>query len=177
MKNIPTKDFRVLGISPSNRGIAFAILEGRDSLVDWGIKTVTGDKNNQSIARLQQLIAHYDPGMIAFEDSSAKGSRRSSRIRKLGQKIVKLAGTRKLRVEAFSRHDLIKTFAPDSERTKYGVAKAIAERFPEELAVRLPPKRKPWESEDSRMNIFDAVAIALMPQVKNIKRRLSTLQR
>jgi hypothetical protein len=27
--------------------------------------------------------------------------------------------------------------------------------------VRLPPKRKPWQTEDSHMSIFDAVALSL----------------
>ena len=37
----------------------------------------------------------------------------------------------------------------------------IAERFPGELGFRLPPKRRPWMSQDSRMDIFDAVALVL----------------
>jgi len=37
----------------------------------------------------------------------------------------------------------------------------LAKQFPDELASRLPPKRKTWESEDSRMDIFDAVALAV----------------
>ena len=43
---------------------------------------------------------------------------------------------------------------------KQEIAIAIAERFPE-LAPRLPRFRKPWMSEDYRMSIFDAVALAL----------------
>ena len=50
------------------------------------------------------------------------------------------------------------TFIPDSQGTKHMLAEIIAKRFPEELGSRLPPKRKPWMSEDFRMNIFDAVA-------------------
>jgi hypothetical protein len=46
----------------------------------------------------------------------------------------------------------------------------IAKRFPEELGSRLPPERKPWMSEDSRMNIFDAVALALVFRLKYVKR-------
>ena len=43
---------------------------------------------------------------------------------------------------------------------KQEIAIAIAEHFPE-LAPRLPRSRKPWMSEDYRMSIFDAVALAL----------------
>ena len=42
------------------------------------------------------------------------------------------------------------------------MAEILVKRFPEELGSRLPPKRRPWMSEDSRMDIFDAVALALM---------------
>ena len=35
-----------------------------------------------------------------------------------------------------------------------------AEQFPELLSI-LPPKRKPWQSEDYRMGIFDAAAIGI----------------
>jgi hypothetical protein len=41
------------------------------------------------------------------------------------------------------------------------LATAVAQRFPDELAARLPPKRKAWASEDARMDIFEAVALAV----------------
>ena len=44
-------------------------------------------------------------------------------------------------------------------RNKNEIARFIAARFPE-LARSLPPERKPWMSEDSRMAIFDAAAFA-----------------
>jgi hypothetical protein len=49
----------------------------------------------------------------------------------------------------------------DGRGTKHALAEIIAKRFPGELASRLPPKRKPWMSEDYRMSIFDAVALVL----------------
>jgi len=36
------------------------------------------------------------------------------------------------------------------------------------LASRLPPKRRPWMSEDYRMDIFDAVALALILRIKKV---------
>ncbi len=49
---------------------------------------------------------------------------------------------------------------PGRERNKYGIAVALSDRFPE-LADRVPAKRKPWQSEDYRMSIFDAMALGL----------------
>ena len=44
--------------------------------------------------------------------------------------------------------------------TKQACAETLAAKFPVELASRLPPKRRPWMSEDPRMDIFDAVGLA-----------------
>jgi len=53
-------------------------------------------------------------------------------------------------------------FFADGQGTKHALAEILAARFPEELGCRLPPKRRPWMSEDYRMDIFDAVALALV---------------
>ena len=47
----------------------------------------------------------------------------------------------------------------DGQGTKYAPAEIVAKRFSE---LKLPFKRKTWQSEYSRMNIFDAVALALI---------------
>jgi len=36
---------RVLAVDPLSRGVGFAVLEGNDNLIDWGIKT-TGQADN-----------------------------------------------------------------------------------------------------------------------------------
>jgi Holliday junction resolvasome RuvABC endonuclease subunit len=170
MNQINPKHFRILAIAPSTRGFGFAVLEGQETLVDWGVKTVKGDKNVQSLAKVKKLIAHYQPGVLVLEDASAKGSRRSPRIRKLSQQIIKMAANRKVSVKLFSRDQVMKTFIADGQGTKHALAEIMAKRFPEELGSRLPPKRRPWMSEDSRMNIFDAVTLVLMLRLKDLHR-------
>jgi Holliday junction resolvasome RuvABC endonuclease subunit len=165
MNKINSKHFRVLAIAPSTRGFGFAVLEGQDTFADWGVKTVQGNKNANSLARMKELIAHYQPGVLVLENAAAKNSRRSTRIRKLGQQIIRMAATSKVSVKLFSRDQVMKTFFVGGQGTKHALAEIIAKRFPEELGSRLPPKRKPWKSEDSRMAIFDAVALALMPRL------------
>jgi hypothetical protein len=59
-----------------------------------------------------------------------------------------------------SRVGLHRAFAAEQARTKYQIALATVQRFPE-LAVRLPPVRKPWMSEPAQMGVFDVVAFAL----------------
>jgi RNase H-fold protein (predicted Holliday junction resolvase) len=162
MNQINPKHFRVLAIAPSTRGFGFAVLEGRDTLVDWGVKTVKRNKNANSLAKVAELITHYQPGVMVLQDTSAKGSRRSPRIRKLGQQIKKLTAARKVNVKLVSREQVMKTFFADNQGTKHALAQIIAQRFPGELGSRLPPKRKLWMSESRRMDIFDAVALGLV---------------
>jgi hypothetical protein len=76
-----------------------------------------------------------------------------------------MAVTRKVSVKLFSRDQVMKTFIADGQGTKRALAEIIAKRFPEQLGFQWPPKRKLWMSEDSRMNIFDAVALALLPHL------------
>ena len=83
MNRLPLKHIRVLGIAPSSRGFGFALMEGKNSLVDWGVKTVKGDKNARSLSKLADLVSHYQPNVIALEDAWPQGSRRSSRIQAL----------------------------------------------------------------------------------------------
>jgi hypothetical protein len=69
------------------------------------------------------------------------------------------AAARHLIVVTVTRESVRRLFAPTGT-TKFEIALAITKTFPE-LASRLPRKRKPWMSEDERMNLFDAVAFAL----------------
>lgn len=46
-------------------------------------------------------------------------------------------------------------------RNKAAIARALADRFPE-LRSRMPRVRKLWTTEDERMHIFDALALAVV---------------
>ena len=164
-KTIP-KYPRILAIAPSTRGFGFAVLEGLNTLVDWGVKSITGDKNSGSIAKVEAMIAHYQPDLMVVENTSMKPFRRSGRIRALTKRIIRLAESRGVTVILFSREQVRRALFVDGQGTKYALAEIIAKRFPDELGFRLPPKRRPWMSEDSRMDIFAAVALALMVRFK-----------
>jgi Holliday junction resolvasome RuvABC endonuclease subunit len=152
---------RILAITPSTRGFGYAVLEGHKTLVDWGVRSVEGDKNAGSIKKVEELIAHYNPQAMVLEDTGIKGSRRSPRIQALTKRLVAVAESRTIKVKLFSQTQVRRVFLGDDRGTKHALAKIIVQRFPEELGFRLPPKRRAWMSEDSRMDIFDAVALAL----------------
>jgi len=159
-KTIRQNNNLILAIALSSSGFGFAVLEGERTLVDWGVKSVTGDKNAWILKQIEKMIAHYQPGVLVLHDAAAKGSRRGPRIRKLTKEIVAMAASWKLKVTLLSREHVMQAFFIDGKGTKYTIAKVLAGRFPEELGPRLPRKRRAWEGEDSRMSIFDAVALA-----------------
>jgi Holliday junction resolvasome RuvABC endonuclease subunit len=148
-----------LAIAPSNRGFGFAVMEGQSTLVDWGVKTIKENKHKQALAKLKALISQYEPTVLVVQNYTAEGSRRSPRIQALGGSMVALATKQGIVVASIPARELRKVFFGDRKGTKFEIARILADRFPEELAARLPRQRKPWMSQDYRMDIFDAVGL------------------
>jgi Holliday junction resolvasome RuvABC endonuclease subunit len=130
MSRAYANDIRVLTIDPSTRGFGFAVLEGPDRLIDWGVKETKIDKKRRSLKLIEDLIDRYQPNAIVLEDYAGKGSRRCSRIQGLIDEISKLALNNNVKVRRFSRTNLKRAFSESGARNKYEMAIAIAKRFP-----------------------------------------------
>jgi len=161
MRYLPIEKTRVLALDPSSRGTGFAVLEGPELLIDWGVKApAKEDKNAHAIQQVAELAEFYSPDVIAVEDYAGKGSRRCLRIQQLLKTIGDLAVQSGFTSYSYSRSVVKKVFTQYGAFNKHQIAAAIASQFPE-LAPWMPPVRKCWMSEDYRMSIFDAVAFAL----------------
>lgn len=152
--------FRVLAVDPGSRSLGYAVFEGPDLLVDWGIKNARRDKKRLNLAIVMALVSRFKPDVLVAEDCGHRSSRRSRRIRQLMKDMflmVRKAGVKRCAVSlaAVRRH-----FATHDAKGKHAIAQAIAERFPG-LASYLPRRRKAWQTQDPSMDIFDAVALAL----------------
>jgi Holliday junction resolvasome RuvABC endonuclease subunit len=159
MKQHSVNNQRVLAIDPTSRGFGFAVLESSE-LIDYGIREAKGNKNSVSLKKIADLIELYQPQIIVLENPTAKGSRRCLRVQELIREIKVLGSAKKVMTRCISRLQVKKAFALLGAATKYQIAVEITKLFPE-LEVRLPRIRKPWMSEDERMSIFDATALAL----------------
>lgn len=148
---------RVLAIDPTSKGFGFAVLEGPETLVDWGVKHAR--QAHHVSARIAELIERYEPDVMAVERVGASGCLRRERARRLIEGLHGLARHRHLRMRQISRQSVQRCFAAGEPATKRQIAAALTLRFPE-LRPHLPPERKPWMSEDERMAIFDAVGFA-----------------
>jgi hypothetical protein len=149
------------------------LLEGHDVLVKSGTKSVKRDKNEGSLKALKQLLNYHHPHVLVLENIS--GTKRSKRIRSLNRRMRTVAKSFKVPVFDFSKKELKQHFLGDENAKKYGIAKAAAEKYPEELGYLLPPRRNFYDSEPPRMSVFEAVVLALM--VRHGKKSARTHER
>lgn len=157
-----TKQFRLLAVALTSRGLGYAVLEGEKTLVESEHMSVRkGDKNKQCLTKVEKLAAFYRPDVLVLQDVMAKGSRRAPRIKTLHKQIVRFAGKHKLKVELILAKQLRTLLLGDPRGTKHEMANMLVKYFPDELSSRLPPKRRAWQSVDSRMDIFDAVGLGV----------------
>jgi hypothetical protein len=154
------KEIRVLSLDLHPRGFGYAVFEGTARLVDWGTKDVRKDKQCVTLRKIGELVRLYQPMVLVVEDCAHARSRRNPRVRRLTETILVAAQEFGVEGHALPLAAVYRMFARSGAGTKYEIASALVRAFPE-LMVRLPPKRKPWQSEDSRMSIFDAVALGL----------------
>jgi hypothetical protein len=161
-----SKQLRSLAVSLSSRGFGYAVMEGDNALILYGKKVFEDDKNAKSLTSIESIITRNQPNVLVLQDVNAKGTHRAPRIKKLHRKVVALAKKRRLKVAKISGKELRSLLLDDEAGTKQAMAELLAKRFPDELTSRLPPKRKAWKSEDARMDIFDAVALAVAFQMK-----------
>ncbi|HZR21679.1 MAG TPA: hypothetical protein VFE51_30635 [Verrucomicrobiae bacterium] len=160
---------RLAAVAPGSRGFGFAVVEGM-ALINWEtIWAEEGNKNEEALKKLAPLFDEYKPKGLVMFDALAPGSRRAPRIRELTRRIIDSARERRISVKLFSRQQIGQAITGKPKATKYQVAEVLAETFSEPLAHRLPKKRRAWQSEDSRMDMFDAVALAIVGQVKRGK--------
>jgi hypothetical protein len=170
MNQTTSKHFRILAIALSARGFGFVVMEGQKTIIECGGRVAAdGDKNAQSLAKMKKLLNFYRPGVLVLQDVEAKGSRRAPRIKTLNRQIKRLAENQKIEVKLISGKQLRSLLLGNPKGTKQEMAEKLAKDFPDELASRLPPKRRLWMSEDSRMDIFDAVALAVVFRLKSAK--------
>ena len=148
---------RVLSIDPTTRGFAYAVMEGRWNLIDWGMVHVLLRTDSNVLSRVERLIDRTLPDFVVVEDG--RGTRRRERARRINKRIARLAQRRDLPVVRVSRSCVREALKPAF--TKDEIALAVASIFPE-LGPRLPrPRDKSWKTEDERMSIFDAVSFAI----------------
>jgi hypothetical protein len=152
----------VLAIHLQSHGFAYVLFEGWPALVDWGVYDARGaHKNARCLDRIDALLALHTPDLLVLQDMSKTGTHRARRIRELNDEAAELADQCGVLVRAYSRAQVVDYFKELGAVTKHMIAETIARYIPA-LHLYVPPARKPWMSENARMGIFEAAALALV---------------
>jgi hypothetical protein len=161
MNQSTSKQVRVLAIALSARGFGYSVIEDQNML-ESGSKGVKGNKNLNSVSKVEKLMNLFRPSVLVLQDVNAKGCHRAQRIKALNQQVIELEKKRKCKITLLSGKRLRTALLGDVKGTKYEMAEMLAQKLSVELAGKLPPKRQQWGSEDGRMDMFDAVGLAVV---------------
>lgn len=152
----------VLAIYLNTRGFGFVLFEGHLSPFDWGMREIRGPrKHGRCVTHISKKFDRYLPDILVLQDTSPEGTRRAPRITYLNAAIAELAKSRGIPVYTYSRDQVRAAFDYLGCVNKQSLAEVIAKKIPA-FERYVPPPRKPWMSEDARMGLFDAAALALM---------------
>lgn len=169
MNQTISKQVRFLAIAPTARGFGYCVMED-GAILECGYKGAKKNKNAKSVSKIEKLMNQFLPSGVVLQDLDARGCRRAPRIKALHRQVVRLAEQHKCKVTLISGRKLRTSLLDNEKGTKHEMAEMLAKQFPIELAGKLPPKRRPWENEDERMDMFDAVGLsAVFWAGKNLK--------
>lgn len=151
---------RVLSLDLRAQRFGYAVFEGPNSLLDWGIRTHAGGKRSLLERRLSSLRSLFAPSIILIRKTVDRNPLSRRTIRHSLRTVRAFAKRVLVVVHVVDGSSLRKFFSKESRVNKHDVAKIVASRFPE-LSWRLPQKRKPWQTEPTRQSIFDAASLGV----------------
>jgi len=151
---------RVVGVAPTSRGFGFAVLEDGEVLVDWGLVHCRPPEPERVVERALALLARHDPDLLVLQATEV--SRYGDRAKRFAVLLEEKARSTGVAVTAISSDAVRRHFAAYG-LTKNDRAEEMAKRFPE-LRPRQPGKRRPWQSQDERMAIFNALSLVITLQ-------------
>ena len=150
---------RVLAIDLRPRSFGFVVFEGRDELLDWGIRLLRDASGHKILpgSRLAPLLREFQPTIVLLKstvwDQDSLSLHRESLL-----DTIRRESDDRTSVRLISPQQIRRIF-PEAHN-KDDLAEQVSKRFPD-LAWKLPPRRKVWQREHYRMSIFDAAAFAV----------------
>ena len=154
---MPKKPLKIIGINPGTRYLGIAAFEGPE-LMDWRIKTLKGkwskEKMKRAVGIISDFIERYEPCVLSIK--RLHPSRNSRNLKKLVEKIKKLARSLRFRVCQYSIKDLESFFNPEKKMNKKRLAKIVTSEYP----VLLHELNKEKRNKNAyHIRMFEAVAL------------------
>jgi hypothetical protein len=163
MMKLRIYDPRILVLDLRHRRFGYAVFEGHRSLLDWGVRVYPAVGEAETILamkRLDGLIGLFNPSAIVVKKERWKYPDAQSGMQSVVKAVSILASARSIPVHLVPQSDLLAAFAPLGGKTREEMAEVLTRIYPD-LLWYMPPKRKIWQAEHSRMTVFDAVALGL----------------
>jgi hypothetical protein len=160
--NPPRRYALTMSLYMNSRGFAFVLFEGVLSPYDWGVFEIRGGTKHQAVIdKATSLLRRYAPDVLVMQDMGPDGTQRANRLAVLNDALGSMAQELGVAVFTYSRADVYSAFRSMGFANKQMLAALIAKHIPA-FERHVPPPRKPWMSEDARMGLFDAAALALL---------------
>ena len=150
---------RVLALDLHPRHFGYVVVESPQRLLDWGGRSYRCKGNSADVLirkRLRPLLELWRPSLLLIHHPRQTGPKRNDFQINFCKRIVTEAKNHRVSVRTLTKTP---KQGPSGKPTKYENARRAAGHF-SVLRWKLPPKRKPWESEDYRMSMFTAAAAA-----------------
>lgn len=158
-----SRGHRLLALEVRPQRIGFVVLQGASRLLDWGVRAhakEAGASRSTLRARIAVLLDLYAPAAIVVRRREGRRGRLWRAGAEITARIRAEARRRAIPCQVVPATEVRRFFARHCDATKSATAALLAEWFPD-LAWKLPPKRRPWESEHYNTLVFDAAATAV----------------
>lgn len=164
---------RILALDVRPRSFGYVVFKGPNHLLGWGVRSFRkiAAAGRVAVARkIVPVLEEFVPSVIVLKAPRFRANTKRSKLGSILDTITKEAKGHGIPVRTLNQKSVANSFAAQGASTKYEIASLLADRFPD-LAWKLPPKRKPWQSEDYRMSIFDAAALGVVYFNRKASRR------
>jgi len=145
---------RILGVTSTTRGCAFATIENHNRLVDWAVSSIPPSEE-AAFETISKVLRKMRPLFIALDRLA--GAKKRTRGKAFDKALERASADRRIMILSVDRRKAAS--GRHSQPNRWDIAEEMAKRFPE-IAHKLPSRRKPWQSDDDRIGLFLALAAA-----------------
>ncbi len=147
---------RVLALEVRPQKYGFAVLEGADALLDWGVRSYRIGQVARA-GRIDSLLESYSPDFVVIRRREHNSRKAASAVHTAMAKIRIESRRYSARTRLISGKNIRRFFEQYGCTNKHEIASVLAEKF-DEILWKLPARRRPWESEKYNTTLFDALA-------------------
>ena len=152
------KHSKVIAFHPYSQGIAYALFESPQKMIDCGNGVLRFYSNEKIISRVQQYLEFYDPEIVILK--TIQPSDFNKRLIRIVNLIRGVANNKGLTIKEYSHDDIWNVFNQLGCTSKYDLSQKLIETFPVLEKFRFQP-RKPWGSQPYGIGVFDAAALGV----------------